>query len=606
MQLGGVGGISTESPHGLYTVRLPMFNGDEVQMSGVCLNQITSAFPEYSIKGKVEDDIHKAFVSEGGKPDCLPKLQETVGGEVDFMIRIKYLRYHPSKGFQLPSGLTIYRSFFRNADGGRGVIGGPHKVFSTIDSYFNLNHDHQETFLNNQYALYRMGYQINPDVSILGLKYKQDDIREKSPTWICDGDVSKSNFSQNQKIFEIAENCGSEITYRCVSCRSCKNCKEHDQIEAISIREEVEQDLIGKSIEIDVKKRLSIATLPFIHNPVLKLAPNKHKAMKVYQQQLKKISKSLSDIEQVLKSEGKLQSLGFVDYTQNLSAEQQEMLKSNEIQNYIPCCIVWKDNSISTPCRIVFDASQPTDSGFSLNDVLAKGSNNMNCLQEIMIRWSMHRVRLHTDIQKMYNCVKLKESDWCFQRYIWQAELDAQKLPEEEVIKTFIYGVRSSGNLSERSIRETARLSKDEYPHIHQLICNDVYVDNAVSGCETEKSASATADQLETVLNRGGFSLNGIAFSGKDPPDSLSDDGQSIVVAGIRWFPKEDLIALNMGKLIFTKKQRGRKPGDTGIPERLTRRHCVSKVSEIYDIVGKMTPITATMKLDLHELVKRN
>ena len=218
----------------------------------------------------------------------------------------------------------------------------------------------------------------------------------------------------------------------------------------------------------------------------------------------------------------------------------------------------------------------------------------------------MHRVGLHTDIQKMYNCVKLKELDWCFQRYIWQAELDAQKLPEEKVIKTLIYGVRSSGNLSERSIRETARLSKDEYPHIHQLICNDVYVDDAVSGCETEKSASATAVQLETVLNRGGFSLKGIAFSGKDPPDSLSDGGQSIVVAGIRWFPKEDLIALNMGKLIFTKKQRGRKPGDTGIPERVTRRHCVSKVSEINDIVGKMTPITETMKLDLHELVKRN
>ena len=134
-----------------------MFNGDEVQMSVVCLNQITSAFPEYPIKGKVEDDIHKAFVSEGGKPNFLPKLQETVGGEVDFMIGIKYRRYHPSKVFQLPSGLTIYRSFFRNADGGRGVIGGPHEVFSTIDSYFNLNHDHQETFLNNQYALYRMG-----------------------------------------------------------------------------------------------------------------------------------------------------------------------------------------------------------------------------------------------------------------------------------------------------------------------------------------------------------------------------------------------------------------------------------------------------------------
>ena len=31
----------------------------------------------------------------------------------------------------------------------------------------------------------------------------------------------------------------------------------------------------------------------------------------------------------------------------------------------------------------------------------------------------------------------------------------------------------------------------------------------------------------------------------------------------------------------------------------------VSKVSEIFDLIGKITPITATMKLDLHTFVKR-
>ena len=63
---------------------------------------------------------------------------------------------------------------------------------------------------------------------------------------------------------------------------------------------------------------------------------------------------------------------------------------------------------------------------------------------------------------------------------------------------------------------------------------------------------------------------------------------------------------LNMGELKFSKKHRGRKIGGTStIPEKLTRRMCVAKVAEIFDIVGKMTPITESMKLDLHELVKR-
>ena len=92
--------------------------------------------------------------------------------------------------------------------------------------------------------------------------------------------------------------------------------------------------------------------------------------------------------------------------------------------------------------------------------------------------------------------------------------------------------MNSSGNLSERSIRETANLSKEEYPQINELICRDIYVDDCISGEQSENSAASTADQLKIVLNRGGFSLKSIAYSGKDPPECLSDDGTIVVVAG--------------------------------------------------------------------------
>ena len=64
-------------------------------------------------------------------------------------------------------------------------------------------------------------------------------------------------------------------------------------------------------MELDVKERVCTASLPFIQYPILKLAPNKHNAVKVYNQQLKKLTKSSNDREEVLKSENKLQSLGF-------------------------------------------------------------------------------------------------------------------------------------------------------------------------------------------------------------------------------------------------------------------------------------------------------
>ena len=53
------------------------------------------------------------------------------------------------------------------------------------------------------------------------------------------------------------------------------------------------------------------------------------------------------------------------------------------------------------------------------------------------------------------------------------------------------------------------------------------------------------------MLNRGGFTLKGITFTGGDPPSALSTDDSSINVTGMKWFPKEDLLALDIGELIF-------------------------------------------------------
>ena len=39
------------------------------------------------------------------------------------------------------------------------------------------------------------------------------------------------------------------------------------------------------------------------------------------------------------------------------------------------------------------------------------------------------------------------------------------------------------------------------------------------------------------------------------------------------------------------------------MPSKLTRRECVSKVCEIFDITCKITALTAATKIDLHELV---
>ena len=247
----------------------------------------------------------------------------------------------------------------------------------------------------------------------------------------------------------------------------------------------------------------------------------------------------------------------------------------------------------------------PTKTGYSLNVILAKGRNNMNRLVDIFVRWRCHSVVFHTDVQKMYNSIKLDSSHWGLQRYLWQDSLDPSKPPEEKIIKTLIYGIKSSGNQAERGLRETARL-QGEYPEIHQIVSNDIYVDDCLSGTTDVSKVQSIADDLEVVVNHGGFTLKGFTFSGQNPQEALSSDGHSVAVAGLKWFPLEDEISLDVQDLNFAKKSRGRKPMlVSSVPSNLTRRQCVAKVAELYDITGLITPIVATMKLDLRDLVRR-
>ena len=157
-------------------------------------------------------------------------------------------------------------------------------------------------------------------------------------------------------------------------------------------------------------------------------------------------------------------------------------------------------------------------------------------------------------------------------------------------------------------MRQTAEFSKSEYPEIADIICKDVYVDDCLSGAQSHELAKSRADQLEIVLNKGGFTLKGISFSGENPPECLTSDGISISVAGMKWFPKDDVLSLDIDELYFTNKLRGRKLMDEKsrkIPSKLTRRHCASKVAEVFDLSGKVMPIISSMKLDLHNLVQR-
>ena len=64
----------------------------------------------------------------------------------------------------------------------------------------------------------------------------------------------------------------------------------------------------------------------------------------------------------------------------------------------IPWRTVYNSSSLSTPCRMVYDASARTSSGHSLNSTLAKGQNRLARLVDLFIRFRRGKVAVTADI----------------------------------------------------------------------------------------------------------------------------------------------------------------------------------------------------------------
>ena len=212
------------------------------------------------------------------------------------------------------------------------------------------------------------------------------------------------------KQFDQIEFAGTEVTYRCVECRDCLKGKNGNRVDAISIQAEMEQSLIDRPVEVDVERGRLVVVVVVEPDSRNRLGPSERGAVRVFQGQLKILSK-LNDKRAC---ERKLEDLGFVGYISNLSDEEKALIINGKVRYFIPWKAVYNETSQTTSCRLVFDASQSTQGGCSLNSLLAKWASSMNKLVEIMM-WLTRPHAFQTDISKMYNVIHLSTRFWRYQ-----------------------------------------------------------------------------------------------------------------------------------------------------------------------------------------------
>lgn len=135
---------------------------------------------------------------------------------------------------------------------------------------------------------------------------------------------------------------------------------------------------------------------------------------------------------------------------------------------YLPHHGVTKESSTTTKLRVVFDASQKTQSGLSLNDVLLTGPRLQDELISIISRWRKFKYAVTADIQKMYRQIRVYPDDAEYQRLLWRPNSESQVCTYR--LLTLTFGTSSAPYLAIKSLQHLATLEQSRYHSWRQNI----------------------------------------------------------------------------------------------------------------------------------------
>lgn len=260
---------------------------------------------------------------------------------------------------------------------------------------------------------------------------------------------------------------------------------------------------------------------------------------------------------------------------------------------FIPHHGVFREHSSTTPLRVVFDASMPSSSGKSLNDLQLIGPPIQGDLLSILLRFRESRYVACADIEKMYRQVLIDEQQRDLQLILWR-ENPADPLHVYK-LNTVTYGTASAPYLSCRCLKQLAQECSDL--EVARIIREDFYVDDLICGNPNKDKLKEICREISQKLQSGCFPLRkwifnfdfgdfgGIIDAKKEL--SLGDNIQNKTL-GLGWHNRDDDL------FYCTKIKTESKP--------VTKRTILSGSSQIFDPLGLLSPTIMTAKVLLQKL----
>nr|CAI5825550.1 unnamed protein product [Callosobruchus analis] len=268
---------------------------------------------------------------------------------------------------------------------------------------------------------------------------------------------------------------------------------------------------------------------------------------------------------------------------------------------FIPHHAIIKQSSVTTKCRIVFDASCKTDSGLSLNDVQYIGPTLQNDLTDILLRFRTYKYVIAADVSKMYRQILIDASQRKYQKIFWRENPDSDLKCFQ--LNTVTYGMASSPYLAVRSLKQLSQETVEISPIVSKVIDEDFYMDDLLTGANSESSLLEIQRGVTNVLAKSCLDLRKWMCS--DPElirrfeinENLEasilnlGEGENNKTLGICWNAVKDTMQYSVRSKVDHC-------------DVFSKRSILSSVCQIFDPLGLIGPVVITGKLIIQELWK--
>lgn len=175
--------------------------------------------------------------------------------------------------------------------------------------------------------------------------------------------------------------------------------------------------------------------------------------------------------------------------------------------HYLPHHAVVRQDKSTMKLRIVYDASSRSE-GPSLNDCLYKGPKFNQLILDLLLRFRLYKVALTADIEKAFLMIAVDIRERNVLHFLWVDDF----VKDEPEIKAYrftrvVFGVSSSPFLLNAAIRFHLHCYTESNSAVVKRLLQSIYVDDIVSGADTDEEAFEMYVQAKDIFKQGGFNL---------------------------------------------------------------------------------------------------